>query len=359
MTTPPSSPSSPSADPDPAPPSGPVVGASEALSAVLGEDAQVRRALPLLLLGAVLIGFSPVFAKLSPMEPTATAFYRAALAWPILMAVALAGVWRAPTGRRKARPETWRDHLMLAVPGVAFSGDLASWHWALQYTSVANSTVLANLAPVFVTAGAWLFFGQRPTLVFLAGLVTAVAGVGLLVADSLTVGASDQIVGDALGVLTAVFYGAYILGIGWCRTRFPTAVVMAWSTLHTAWVLVLFSLLNGESLAIPSLYALAILLGLAWLSHAGGQGAIAFALAHLPPAFGSVSLLLQPAVAALLGWLVLSEHLTPLQGLGGLVILCGIVIARRGSAHQAGLARPGSLPSRAEVGAGPRGAPDG
>ncbi|WP_299439807.1 DMT family transporter [uncultured Rhodospira sp.] len=315
-------------------------------SAVLGEDRQARRALPLLLLGAVLIAFAPVFVKLSALEPTATAFYRAALAWPVLMAVALASARRASTGPRRSRPETLRDHLMLAVPGLAFAGDLGCWHWALQFTSVANSTVLANLAPVFVTAGAWALFGQRPTWLFVAGLLTALGGVGLLMADSLSVGAPGQIVGDGLGVVTAVFYGAYILGIGWCRSRFPTAVVMAWSTLHTAWVLLLVSLLAGESLAIPTLYALSILIGLAWLSHVGGQGSIAFALAHLPPAFGSVSLLLQPAVAAILGWLILSEPLTPLQAVGGIVILCGIVVARRGSAHQTGVAARPSNPAR-------------
>jgi len=335
----------PAQPPDPSPPpaepaASPPLGTGDLTAAVLGEDAQARRALPLLLLGAVLIGFSPVLAKLSVLEPTATAFYRAGLAWPILMVVALTTARpAAPASRRKSRPDSWRDHLMLAVPGLAFSGDLASWHWALQYTSVANSTVLANLAPVFVTAGAWLFFGQRPTRLFVGGLMVAVAGVGVLVADSLSFGASDQIVGDLLGVQTAVFYGAYILGIGWCRARFPTAVVMAWSTLHTAWVLLLLSVLNGESLAIPTVYALGILLGLAWLSHAAGQGAIAFALAHLPPAFGSVSLLLQPAVAAFLGWLILSEPLTPLQAAGAVVILAGIVIARRGSAHMAGVGR--------------------
>jgi drug/metabolite transporter (DMT)-like permease len=304
---------------------------TEAAQALLGDDAMAKRALPLLLLGAVLIGFSPVLAKLSVLEPTATAFYRAALAWPILMAAAVLTTRRAPSGRRKARPETWRDHLMLAAPGLAFSGDLACWHWALNYTSVANSTVLANLAPVFVTFGAWALFGQRPTLPFLGGLALGIAGVGLLVADSLTVGAPGQIIGDGLGVVTAMFYGTYILAIGWSRTRFPTAVVMAWSTLHTAWVLLVLSLLMGEDLGIYSLYALGILLGLAWLSHAGGQGAIVFALAHLPPAFGAVSLLLQPAVAAFLGWLVLSEPLTALQGVGAVVILAGIVICRRAS----------------------------
>jgi len=108
------------------------------------EGALARHALPLLLLGAVLIAFSPVFAKLSMLESTATAFYRAALAWPILMAAALTSTRHMPPGKRKARPEGWRDHVTLAAPGIAFAGDLACWHWALHYTSVANSTVLAR-----------------------------------------------------------------------------------------------------------------------------------------------------------------------------------------------------------------------
>ncbi len=74
-----------------------------------------------------------------------------------------------------------------------------------------------------------------------------------------------------------------------------------------------------------------MLLALALLSHVGGQSLIAYALAHLPAAFSSVSLLLQPVAAALLAWLILSEALGLLQGLGGAVVLAGIAIARRGS----------------------------
>ena len=70
---------------------------------------------------------------------------------------------------------------------------------------------------------------------------------------------------------------------------------------------------------------------MALISHVGGQGLIAYALAHLPAAFSSVSLLLQPVAAALLAWLILSEPLGVVQGLGGAIVLAGIAIARRGS----------------------------
>jgi drug/metabolite transporter (DMT)-like permease len=58
---------------------------------------------------------------------------------------------------------------------------------------------------------------------------------------------------------------------------------------------------------------------------------IAYALAHLSAAFSSVSLLLQPAVAAVLAWVILGEALGSYQGLGALMILVGIYFAHRGS----------------------------
>jgi len=60
-----------------------------------------------------------------------------------------------------------------------------------------------------------------------------------------------------------------------------------------------------------------------------GQGMIAFALAHLPVSFSSVGLLVQPALAALFGWLFLSEPLGLWQGAGVLAILAGIHTAHR------------------------------
>ena len=73
-----------------------------------------------------------------------------------------------------------------------------------------------------------------------------------------------------------------------------------------------------------------------WADPMGGsyqviQGLIAYALAHLPAAFSSVSLLLQPVMAAIFAWLLLAEPLSPLQFAGGAVVLAGIYLARRGS----------------------------
>jgi drug/metabolite transporter (DMT)-like permease len=106
---------------------------------------------------------------------------------------------------------------------------------------------------------------------------------------------------------------------------------MAIATTVTALFLLPVALVSGEALLPQSPLGWLKLLGLAWISHCAGQGLIAYSLAHLPAAFSSVSLLFQPVMAAAFGWLLLSEPLGPLQMLGGLVVLGGIYLARRGS----------------------------
>ena len=64
---------------------------------------------------------------------------------------------------------------------------------------------------------------------------------------------------------------------------------------------------------------------------AGGQSLIAFALAHLPASFGSVALLTQPVVAAILAVVILGEVPVIWQALGGAVVLLGIYLAKRGT----------------------------
>lgn len=95
--------------------------------------------------------------------------------------------------------------------------------------------------------------------------------------------------------------------------------------------ILIVALLSGESLIPVTAMGWAAVLGLALVSQIAGQGLIVYGLAHLPASFSSVTLLVQPVTATLLGWLILSETINPWQGLGGLIVLAGIYIARRGS----------------------------
>jgi len=282
----------------------------------------MRPALPALLLGATCIALSPIFVRLSDVGPTASAFWRVALAAPLLWPLlALA------SRTARSRPD-WR---LLLAAGFAFAGDLAFWHWSIQFTSVANSTLLANLASLFVTLVAWIFWRERPSALFAVGLAAALGGVVLLVHTSLAF-SSTALLGDALGVVTAMFYAGYILAVKGLRDRGAgTLYLMAVTTTLTAVLLLPVALASGEALLPQSAAGWLKIVGLAWISHCAGQGLIAYSLAHLPAAFSSVSLLFQPVMAAVFAWIVLAEPLAPLQMLGGAVVLAGIYLARRGS----------------------------
>jgi len=285
--------------------------------------AEQRLAMLALLAGAMAIAIAPIFVRISETGPAATAFWRVALAVPVLMLLA-----------RNTRPDSIKTKVPVRWPvilcGLFFAADLGVWHYSVAFTTVANATLLANLAPVFVALAAWALFGERITGLFLIGMVLAIAGAGLLTGASLSLDIR-QVYGDLLGVLTAVFYGAYQLSVARLRRFHAAFSIMAWSSLFSAFGLFGGALAMGETLLPQTLMGWVVLAAIALVSQVGGQTLITYGFAHLPVSFSSVSLLIQPMAAAYLAWLLLGETLTWAHLAGAAVILTGIYIARRGS----------------------------
>lgn len=273
-----------------------------------------------LLTGATLIGLAPIFVRLADVGPTAVAFWRVALAAPVFALLMARG-----EGFRSTPPRAlgW-----LLLAGLFFVGDLAVWHQSILWTSVANSTLLTNLAPVWVTLAAWLLWQERVSPAFIGGIALALLGALLLMADSLEV-SHQTLVGDLMAVLTSVFYAGYLLVLSRQRRFHSTLAVMFWTSASAAVMLLPLALLQGETILPQSAQGWWVLGGLALLSHVLGQGLIAYGFAHLPASFSSVSLLLQPLAAAAFAWLLLNEHFGVQQALGGAVVLAGILWCRK------------------------------
>ena len=164
----------------------------------------------------------------------------------------------------------------------------------------------------------------------LLGMALAVGGAAVLVGISFGHG-QRPFLGDLLGVIVGAFYAGYIMLVGGLRGRFSTATVMGISGVATCLALLPIALASGESLTAHTLYGWVVLFALAWLSQVAGQSAITWSLAHLPAAFGAVTLLVNPVAAALFAWATLGERIGPLQAIGGAVVLIGIALARQGS----------------------------
>ena len=289
-------------------------------------------ALAALVLGAVNIGLSPIFVRLADVGPVSSAFWRLALAAPLLLVWVRLGAARRrrAAGAHPLPPAAPARPRMLLLCGVFFAADLGLWHWSITLTTVANATLLANLNAVFVTLGGFLLFGERVRGLFIIGLVLAFAGAAALMGASLEF-APQRLTGDLLGVATAVMYASYILSAKALRRRYSAAEVTLYIATVTAAILLPIAIASGEQVLPASAAGWLPLAGLAVICQIMGQGFIIHALAHLPAAFSALTLLIQPVVAALVAWLLFAEALGALELAGAALVLAGIFLARFGS----------------------------
>lgn len=273
-----------------------------------------------LVLGSVFMGFSPLFVRLADVGPYASAFWRVFLALPPLW------LWmRLADEAAPARPDLfWKA---TAYSGLAFAGDLIFWHLSILHTTVANATLLATTAPVWVFVVAVAFFHQHLRRLEVAGLLVCLAGGALLIGNSFHV-APSRLRGDLEGWATSLFFGLYIVFIGQARKTSGPARITFWSTAITAACLLVAALVAGDVLLPASVRGWAVLFGLAFISQAAGQGLLAFALGNLPTAFSSLVVFMEAVSAAALGWIFLSEALGIWQWVGGFLVLFGIWLAR-------------------------------
>ncbi len=297
------------------------------MSGAAAGAAQKNLAIAALLLGAAAIAFAPIFVRLSDASPTASAFWRVALATLPLWLWVLAAERKRRGSGAAAAPLPWKA---LVLAGFFFAGDLAVWHVSIRYTSVANSTLEANFAPLFVTLGAWLLFRQRVSRLFVVALCVTLGGGALLIGHNFG-GNDNALLGDALGVLTAVFYAGYFLALKSATSSASTARIMAITTTIAAALLLPYALLTADVFLPQNINGWLVLAGLALIPHVAGQSLIAYGFTHLPASFSSVSLLLQPVLAAVYAWVLLGEGMGPVQMAGGVVVLLGIYLAKRGS----------------------------
>jgi drug/metabolite transporter (DMT)-like permease len=272
-----------------------------------------------LVTGAVAMGASPIFVRLADVGPFTSAFWRVALALPLLWAWTRVADGGAPAAARFSKPAI--------LSGLAFAGDLFFWHLAIVHTSVANATFFATCAPIWVVLFGWLLFRERVRANVLVGLALCLAGGAALLAQSFGLKPAGAI-GDLYGIATGVFFGLYFLAVQAARRKVSAARLTFEATVVTAAILFVVAAGAERALLPHTLRGVAALLAMAWISHTGGQGLLAIALGRLPAAFSSLVIFLEAIAAAGFGWLILNEPVSAVQALGGLAILAGIYVAR-------------------------------
>jgi drug/metabolite transporter (DMT)-like permease len=286
-------------------------------------DSGLAPAFLALLAGAVALGFSAIFVRLAAAEgigPFASAFWRVALSLPVLYA------WMRLEETHGPRPRKAFSRASV-LAGLAFAGDLFFWHLAILNTTVANATFFATTAPVFVVLVSWLVLRRHVEGATVAGLLLCLLGGAALVGASLRLDPA-HVRGDFQGVVTAFFFGLYFLAVERARDGAGAGRVTFEASVVTTAVLLPVALALDGSLLPRSAAGWLWLVGLAWVSHAGGQGLLSVALGRLPATFSSLVIFLEAVATAAFGWILLGERVTLVQASGGALILLGIYVAR-------------------------------
>ena len=276
----------------------------------------------ILIIGAIAIAFSPIFVRFSDVDPIMTAFYRIFISLPFFLFFSSFNIIE-----KVKFPQFNNSYVIFLFSGIFFALDLICWHWSIKLTTVSKATFLSNLAPIVVIIFSLIFLKERFSKFFYLAALLSMRGMFMLLGESFKFNKS-QFIGDLLGVLTAVWYGSYIITISQLRKKYNSTSIMFLSGIVTAIILFIVSILFEQSLIPQSLFTITIIFLLGFICQFMGQSFITYSLAYLSASLSSLCLLIQPIAATVLAYFFFQEKLTTIQFFGSALILIGIYIAR-------------------------------
>ena len=273
----------------------------------------------LLGMGVLLLSTSAIFVKMAEAPSGIIAFYRLLFTLAFLVPALLA--------RKKEREQLVHlngRQLRLAV----ISGALLAVHWvmwfeSLRYTSVASSTVLVSLQPLFSILFGALFLKERVSKWGMVGVFLAIFGSAIIGwGDFQVSGAAFW--GDVLSFASAGVISLHFLFGQLLRRKLDvlpyTVVCYTASTVCLA----IYALAAGQSFSGYSCQTWGCFLGLALFATVGGQCVFNLLLKYLTASAVTMGILGEPVGTIILAFFIFGESITLQQTAGMLLILGGL-----------------------------------
>jgi drug/metabolite transporter (DMT)-like permease len=291
-----------------------------------------------LLLGVLASSTASIFIRYAQIEAASMAIAALRLSFATLMLTPLV-ISRYRFSLHSMRP---RAVLLSLAAGSFLALHFATWITSLEFTSVASSVALVQIAPLFVAIFSPFFLKEPVGRNIAAGLFLSILG-GIIIAasDACTWHAGLQcpalssflndkaIHGDILAIIGALGAAGYIL-IG-RKTRTDIDLIPYIFLVYASaslWLLFL-TLLTDTSLTAFSSTTLLWILMLALIPQLFSHSAINWALRYLPAALVSVTLLGEPVASTIWAHFLLDETPPPLRIIGAALVLVGIAVAAR------------------------------
>ena len=275
----------------------------------------------ILFAGVFALSTSAIWVRLAGAPSAVTAFYRLFITTAVLAPFFLL----SRTCREEAKGLRRGQWLRILAAGACLAAHYLLWFESLNYTSIASSTVIVCLQPLFSMALERFLLKTRFRPAALLGCFIALMG-------SVIIGFGDfqisglSLLGDVLAFIAAGVISVYYF-LGQTVRREVSALtysVLGYTT--STVVLLLYTLLRGEALTGYPAQTYGVFLGLALVATVGGQFVFNLLLKQLPASAVTMSILGEPIGTCILAYLFLHEVITLQQLIGILAILGGLVI---------------------------------
>ncbi|TXK85449.1 DMT family transporter [Paenibacillus sp. N3.4] len=274
-----------------------------------------------LVIGIIAISFSAIFVRWSSAPASVTAMYRLWLT-NVLM---LPFVWNYRTEIRRIHLKDW---LRTVISGVALGLHFLFWMDSLYFTTVASSTAILTLEPIFVLLGAFFLYRQRTNRTALISMFIAIIG-------AICIGWGDfrfsgnALKGDFLSLIGTVAVALHMLLGKSLRERISAFVYSFFVFLFAGAVLAVMNVYSGISFTAYSLKEWEIFLLLAIVPTVLGHYIFNWLLKYMKASSVSMTVLGEPLGATLLAYVLLSESITMIQIAAGCLLLVGVALFLR------------------------------
>jgi drug/metabolite transporter (DMT)-like permease len=270
-----------------------------------------------LVIGIVCISFSPIFVKLAASPAITSGFYRIFIAWVFLLPYCII------KGKLKTTPKAL---VITIIGGVVFGADIAMWNISLLKISATVSTLLANLAPVWVGLMSYLLFKKKSGYLFWAGTIVAIIGMVILVGYQNVISLQFN-EGILYAVAASILYAVYIMITKGVLKHIDTFTFMFYNMLGASVLLLTIVFLRGDALLSFDTATWGCFIGMGVLCQLIGWLTINHSLRYLESTKVSIALLGQTVIAGFLAIGLLGEVLHLKEIIGSVIVLAGIALS--------------------------------
>lgn len=279
----------------------------------------------ILFLGVVGVSFSAILIRFAQAPASVIAFYR------LLFACLLTLPYTLLYQHTYLKNLTKKELLYSVASGIFLAAHFLTWIQSLSLTTIASSTVLVSLQPVFTMILGYLLYREK--LPWLSGI-----GMTVAIGGSVIMGISDfqvdraHLLGDALALSGGIFASFYMLIGRKLRVNVPAATYCTLVYGACAVTLFLFNITFSVSMTGVGSQNLMIFMALALVCTLGGHSIFNWSLKHLEAVKVSTACLGEPLGATFLAYVLLNERPGSLQLMSGAIILFGLFLFLRGTA---------------------------